>query len=321
MAGALQPTDYPVNDPLMKTYKAAVRAAFQKEIDEGDQARDQISSIVENPTNNPEDAADDAFAQAAAAVKHRLSRNRVHLEHLTAHLGGFKPRNRDELRSEHEQALLSAVGLRPPEWDRSDGERDFEEIWHNGHVPLDARIFAQRPCDTCASRTTSMPTSRVGQREILNSACFCQLNRARAIGGAVSMLIANVRDLVLQNPDDQFLQSIVNICSNTALRFLLREPRKVAPSRPESIVPSTLFFLHDCRWLRSGAALLTQIALLRLSDANVHASIPAFVARAMSEAMRRGRLLRSDGGVELLLALDGTVHAAELLKLSEQHHR
>jgi hypothetical protein len=95
---------------------------------------------------------------------------------------------------------------------------------------------------------------------------------------------------------------------------------KVDPSRPESIVPLTLFFLHDCRWLRSGAALLTQIALLHLSDANVHASIPAVVARAMSEAMRRGRLLRSDGGVELLLALDGTVHAAELLKLSEQHH-
>jgi hypothetical protein len=201
-----------------------------------------------------------------------------------------------------------------------EGDRVFADIWHTGLLPLDAGIFAQPPCRICQLRAAHPPTSPQGRHEILNSANFNQLDRARAIGGATCLLVANTRDAALQKPDDQFLQKAMMLCSNTVFRFLLRDQRKVASRRPESIVPLALFFLHDCRWLRSGAALLTQIALWKMQIKNENRSAPAATARAISGTLRRGDVLqRSPGSIDMLLTIDGTVRAAELLKLTDPH--
>jgi hypothetical protein len=134
------------------------------------------------------------------------------------------------------------------------------------------------------------------------------------------MIIAGIRDAALQDPDDQFLQGTMILCSNTIFRFLLREGRKVSPSRPESIVPLTLFFLNDCRLLRAGAALQTQLALWKMPSAGGDASLPAAVSRAIVETFRRARVLKLfDGGVGMLLTADGLAHAAEFLKSTESH--
>jgi hypothetical protein len=320
MAGVLQPENCPAADPLMQTYEAAVRQAFRTQIDRGDLALVQVLARATASDKDALTAEDQAFAEAEAAANRRVTRTRLRLERLAADLGGTQPRTRDEMKREDEQALLSAAGLRPLWFDHDEGDRDFEDIWHTGLPPIDLDIFAKPPCEACSSRTAHMPTSPQGRHDILNSACICQLNRARAIGGAICMLVANLRDAALQDPGDQFLRDAVTLCANTSFRFLLREHRKVAPWRPETIVPCTLFFLQDCRWLRAAAALLTQIALWRMPTAEGDASIPAAAARAMSQTLRRGAVLRlSENSAGMLLSIDGIVQAAELLKPISSH--
>lgn len=323
MAGVLQPADCPPSDPPMRTYEAAVRRAFQKEIDEGDVARDWIASVASNAEldgHDPEVAMDQAFAQAEVVAKRRVTRSRLRLERRAAGLGGFQPRTREELEREEQQAFLSAAELRPAEFDISEDERDFEEIWHNGLPPLDLSLFIKPRCDICAARTLHMPGSRQGQHDILKSTCFCELNRARAIGGAVSMLVANLRNQALHDPNNAFPQQAMEICANTVFRYMLREHHKVAPRRPQSIVFCTLFFLHDCRWLRSAAALLTQLALLGIPAAKDDPSVPGAVARAMSASFPRGRIMRQpELGVGMLLATDGLAEAGELIKATNLH--
>jgi hypothetical protein len=316
MAGILQPADCSADDPLMKAYEAAVRRAFRKEINEYDEARIQVSSMASAPGRDPDEAEDDAFKAAQALARHRSSSRLHRLEQFGADLGGFQPRTRAELEREWEQSLLSAVGLRAPGWDLSEDERGFEEIWHNGLVPLDVAMWAGPPCSTCAARTAHMPTSLQGQHDILDSVCFCQLNRARAIGGSVCTLVANLRDQALRNPDDQVAQDALKLCSNTVFRFLIRGDRKVHPGEPGSIVPATLFFLHDCHWLRTAAVLLIEIALRSIPSAKGDRSIPVAVAAAMNETLNRGTMLRkSRDAVGILLAIDGILQAGELLKL------
>jgi hypothetical protein len=313
MAGVLQPVACSAVDPLMSTYEAAIRHAFRKEIDEGDPVRDKFAAA------DSEESIDEASKRASKAAKRHI-RSKLRLERAAADFGGFQAQTLEELTYRYEQAVTSSAGLIPPDWVYSDDDRDFKEIWDNGYIPLDADICAQPPCGTCEARTEHMPTSRQGQHDILDSVCFCELDRARAIGGAVTFLVANLRDSALQDPDDPFLQAVMALCSNTVFRFMLREHRKLAPWRSESIVPCTLFFLHDCRWLKVGARVLTQVALWKIPSANGDATIPATVVRAMCKTIRKNHTLRSEDGVAMLLSMDGTVKAAELLKLIDVHH-
>jgi hypothetical protein len=244
----------------------------------------------------------------------------MRLENVGAGLGGSlggSPRTRAQVQQEEEQALLSATGLLSPKLE-DEKSLEYRKFWHNGLAPLDVEIFAQQKCEICSSRTTHFPTSPQGRRDILDSVCFCQLNRARAIGGAVCFMVANLRERAYQNPDDQYFQYAMKLISCTFFRFLLREHYKVAPRRPDSIVPCTLAFLYDCRWLRSGAALLTQLALAKMPAVEGHPSMPATVARVLTETLGRTRMLRaSDDGVGMLLVSDGTIQAAEILKLDK----
>lgn len=319
MAGVVQPESCSTSDPLTKTYEAAIRRVFQTQIDRGDKGWNRVSALLAAGSTSRDKAEDDAFAEANRIAKRRVNRDRIRLENVGAGLGG-NPRTRAQLQRDEEQALLTATGLLPPRLELDENILEFTEFWHNGLVPIDVEIFTQLECETCSSRTTHFPTSPQGRRNILDSVCFCQLNRARAIGGAVCFMIANLRDQAQQNPDDQYLQYAMKLISCTFFRFFLREHFKVAPWCPESIVPATLAFLHDCRWLRSGAALLTQLALAKMPAVKGYPWMPAAVAHALTETLGRARMMRNPGvGVGPLLISDGVMQAAKMLKLDKSH--
>jgi hypothetical protein len=317
MAGFLQPQNTSYANELAATHIASVRRALSKWINSGDRDRDRISRIVDRGTSDPEKALDDAFAEAETISKRRTSKAKVTFDRIGAELGGGRPRTRGEMKAEEEQAYLNAAELRPPNLEHHSNERLFAEIWDTNSIPFDAHIFREE-CTICASRTERMASSRAGQQEILRAACFCEINRARAIGGAVSMLVAGVRDVALSNPDDPFARAAVQLISNTVFRFLVRDPRKVSPDQPVSIASCTLFFLHDCRWQRSGAATLLQLALWKIDSAGSVSGV-AKAARAMDDVLDRASLLRSADGVGMLLALDGILQSEELL-LSHSAH-
>jgi hypothetical protein len=242
------------------------------------------------------------------------------VETVIAEMTGVRPRIRDELQAEEEQALLAATGLIWPERQREEGDRSFEAIWHTGLVPLDAGIFALPDCATCESKTTHYPTSPQGRREILDASSFTELNRARAIGGAVCLLIVNTRNAALRSPEDTALRGLMTLIANTAFRLHLREPAKIHPARPALIVPTTLFFLHDCRWLRSAASLLAQDAVNRMPTVGGDLSILATVSHVFTETVPRALILRlSQDGVGMLLLADGLTEAVKLIQSGEMH--
>jgi hypothetical protein len=131
--------------------------------------------------------------------------------------------------------------------------------WSGEPLPVDAPIFARR-C-TCDLRTSHMASTPEGLHDILRTATFAELNMARAIGGAVTMLASTIREAAWANPADENLKASARLYSSTFFRGFLRAPAKVDPERrPETIVSCTLLFLYSCDWLRSGAALLAALA-------------------------------------------------------------
>ncbi|MBT2449179.1 hypothetical protein J7F03_19185 [Streptomyces sp. ISL-43] len=301
---------------LTTTHIASVRRVLNKWIDSGERDRDRISRFTDDGDHS-EAALDGAYAEAEKVSKRRTSKAKITFDRIGAELSGTTARTREEIKTAEEQAYLSAAQLRPPLWDRNEDERSFAEIWDTGLVPLDASIFRSE-CRVCTSRTKHMAGSLVGQREILESACFCEINRARAIGGAMSMLVAGVRDAALADPGDSFAQAAVQLISNTVFRFLLRDIRKVSPDQPASIASCALFFLHNCGWLKSGAATLMQLAIWKMESAEDTSDVVK-VARAMDEVLHRPSLLRSAGGIGMLLTLDGTLESDELLRRRSAH--
>lgn len=133
------------------------------------------------------------------------------------------------------------------------------------------------------------------------------------------MLVASIREAALNDPGDDGLHYAVALISNTVFRVILRQPPKVSPRVPDSIVPITLFFLNDCRWLRSGAVLLTQIAVSQMPSVKGDTAMPAVVMGMMVEtAGRTGMLRLFRDGVGMLLTADGLTEAAKFLKLRDR---
>lgn len=306
-------TDGP--DELEATHIASVRRALGRWIDSGDRDRDRIARLADDG-GHCEAALDEAYAEAERVARRRTSRAKITHDRIGAELSGTASRTREEIRTAEEQAYLSAARLREPLGDRGDG-RAFADVWDTGSVPLDAHFFRDS-CRTCASRTEHMASSAAGQRDILASTCFCEMNRARAIGGAASMLVAGARAAALADPGDPFARASVRLISNTVFRFLLRDLRKVSPDQPTSIASCTLFFLHDCAWLKSGAAVLTQLAIWKTAAAEGAPGVVE-VGRAVDEVLHRPSLLRSAEGIGMLLMLDGTLESAELLRRNSAH--
>ncbi|MGW9368818.1 hypothetical protein ACWGVR_02170 [Streptomyces xanthophaeus] len=312
MAGILQPRNARNSDELTATHIASARRAINKWIDSGDKDRDRISRVA-NDGDYSESALDDAYKKAEKVAKRRASKAKIAFDRIGAELSDTLPRTRAEIKDAEERSYLSAARLQTP----LEGHNADERIWDNGLVPLDALMFRDE-CPVCTSRTKHMAGSLIGQREILKSACFCEINRARAIGGAISMLVASMRDAALEDPSDATAQASVQLIANTVFRFLLRDIRKVSPDQPTSIAACILFFLHDCSWLRSGAATLMQLSLWHIKSAKDLSTI-ASVSRAMDEVLHRPSLVRSTEGIGLLLMIDGISEANELLRHNSAH--
>lgn len=315
MAGLLQPRNIPCVNELTATHIASVRRALNKWIDSGDRDRDRISRRASDG-NYTESALDEAYSEAEKVSNRRTSKAKVAFDRIGAELSGTAPSTRGEIKTAEEKAYLSAAQLRPSLWgDDDEGER--ANIWDTGLTPLDASIF-RNECQICASRTKHFAGSLIGQREILRSACFCEINRARAIGGSISMLVASVRDAAHADPGDSFARAAVQLIANTAFRFLLRDIANISPDRPTSVAACTLFFLHDCRLLKSAAATLMQLAIWKIESAK-DTSVVVSAARAMDEVLHKPSLLRSADGIGVLLALDGTLESDELLRSHSAH--
>lgn len=316
MVGAVDPERCSADDPLGMTYEAAIRRAFLKEIQEADQPWNRVAAHLAASHLDRELAVDGAFAEAESLAHRRAGRHRIRLEETAAKLSGTIPRTPDEIRREEEQALLAANGF-----DEHDEEvtRSLWRSWDTGLAPLDIHIWTQPPCRRCASRTASFPTSPTGRRNILDASSFAELNQARAIGGAVCIMVAAIRDAATKSPTDTVLRRDMAICSNTAFRMLLPELPKVGLQSPGSIVPCTTFFLTDCRWIKAGAALLMQLALNHMPAANGDARLPATVAGTIVKTIVRTGMLRLfKDGATMMLQADGLNEAAKILKLHDR---
>jgi hypothetical protein len=267
-----------------------------------------------------DEAEDKAFAEAEAIGKLVASRRQIRLETEVTALGSSKPRTPAEIGRDAEQAVLAATGLIPPRLMRDEGDRGFQEIWHTGFLPLDATIMARPDCPVCTSKTAFYPTSPQGQQDILDSSSFTELNRARAIGGPVGMVVASVREAALKKPGDKALRGMVALIENTVFNFFLREPRLIDPRYPRSIVRCAMTFLIDCRWLRSAAALLVEDALNQSRIAVGDPAILVEVGRLFVEAAGRTAILRQfEEGVGILLVHDGLAEAVKLIKSGQMH--
>ncbi|MGW2732341.1 hypothetical protein [Streptomyces sp. NPDC001494] len=326
LAGVVRPASCGSSDEPYATYEKALRRAFRTEIDMADSDVNHIAALAKGalpeslicdgpaPEEATEAGLDRAFAAAESAAAQRVTRRRGRLDRAAAAWGGLTGRTREQMLREEEQSLLAAAELVAPEWQHAPEESAAPPFPLDAGRPLDAGIFtATRDTCDCRSLTTHMPTSRAGRHDILDAVCFCQLDRARAVGGAVCSMVTTLRDAALAAPDDPFLQAAMALCSRTVFRLLLRHGPQLSLQRPVSIVPLTLFFLQDCRWLRSGAALLMQFALWRMPAAEGDTARIAAVFRALDEELPRPRTLRSQGGTGLLLSLDGILHSARLL--------
>jgi hypothetical protein len=319
MAGIVQPDRFSADDPLGKAYEAAIRRVFRTEIHQGAKAWNRVTARLAEGRDRDE-AEDKAFAEAEAIGKLVASRRQIRLETEVTALGSSKPRTPAEIGRDAEQAVLAATGLIPPRLKRDEGDRGFQEIWHTGFLPLDATIMARPDCPVCTSKTAFYPTSPQGQQDILDSSSFTELNRARAIGGAVGMVVASVREAALKKPDDKALRGMVALIENTVFNFFLREPRLIDPRYPRSIVRCAMTFLIDCRWLRSAAALLVEDALNQSRIAVGDPAILVEVGRLFVEAAGRTAILRQfEEGVGILLVHDGLAEAVKLIKSGQMH--
>ena len=158
-----------------------------------------------------------------------------------------------------------------------------------------------------------MASTPEGLHDILRTATFAELNMARAIGGAVTMLAPAIREAAWANPADKNLKVGARLYSSTFFRYLLRGTAQVDPQRrPETIVSCTLLFLYNCAWLRSGAALLAALARQWMSAADaVHAL--AEIAQVFAQTVPRAEWVRN-GLMRPLLQADGTALAVKLLQ-------
>jgi len=320
-AGVVQPQDGPADGPLMRTYEAAVRRAFQKQLEDPGTTWNRVWARSQAVGEDPQAAEDSAFREAETLGRMSVPRRRIGFERTAAHLTGAQARSAEQMRRETEQALLSVTGLKNFGYDRDEGDLTFEQAWDTGLPPLDLHIWTRPRCTICASRTTHVATSPQGGRDILDSASFFELNRAKAIGGAVCTLITQVRDAALRDPEAPETRAAIALCANTSFRFFLRTPMMVSPQHPEWIVPCTLFFTRDCAWLRSAAALLTQHALWRMpTAAGLDKFAPAKVARTITDTVGRANTIKLfKNGPWALLAADGLVASAELIEHGQSH--
>lgn len=318
MGGVVQPGQCPAGDLLRETYETAIRRAFRKEIQQRDKALNRVTAHLAASYKDRTQAKDNAFKEAQALARRRADKART-LETTGASLSGTAPRTPEELQSEGGQALLAAA-RQIPDLEPDDVYQRFGEIWFKDLAPMDAGIWAQPDCPVCDSRTANFATSPDGRRDILRSASFAELNRARAIGGAVCMMIAHIREAFLRSPDDTALRHDVALCSNTAFRVFLREPLMIDLRSPGSIVPCTLFFLSDCRWISSGAALLTQVAVNHMPSGGRDTALPAAAADALVEIAGRSGILRLfENGAAMLLMADGLTESAKVVKSHDAH--
>jgi hypothetical protein len=315
MAGVLQPTDCPATDALMQTYEAAVCRAFRREIINEAAQVEEVACLANSSENSVEEAEDAAFARAEELAKRHVTNSALHLERLVASLEEGSPRTRAEKERDDQYVLLKAAGISVPDPERSDDQRSWAESWTVNRPQLDAAIFASH-CDVCADRTVHQRTSVEGQLEILESACFCQLNRARAIGGSAFFQLADIRDMAVGEPVSHDIELAFSICASTAFQFALRNHRIVTPWQPQSIVMPTLFMTADCRWQLAGAALLLALGRIKSPHADKDPLGHVKMASAMAMDSDRAAMLRKDAvAMGLLLCTDGILSSAELLQL------
>lgn len=321
-SGAFQSEDPDSAGEVFSAYEAAVRRAFRWQIDRGNAALRRVRAAVIPPGNgydpNEADASDDdgldgAYAEAAAPIDKASLREQWRAARLGAQLAGTQPPAADELNKEHEQALLiAALGQQAMANGGLEPMRHFRPSnWSGEPLPLDAPIFARR-C-TCDLRTSHMASTPEGLHDILRTATFAELNMARAIGGAVTMLAPTIREAAWANPADENLKASARLYSSTFFRRFLRAPAKVDPERrPETIVSCTLLFLYNCDWLRSGAAVLAALARQWMSAADAAHALPE-ITRMFAETVPRAEWVRN-GLIRPLLQADGTALAVKLLE-------
>ena len=126
------------------------------------------------------------------------------------------------------------------------------------------------------------------------------------------MLVPRILAGAASEPENPVFQAAIQLCSNTVFRNLLREPAFVRPAQPETIVPCTLFYLHDCRWLTAGAALLIEFSFLWNPAVKDDLALLRAVMQHINDSVPRGRMLRSGSTPGTLLAGDGVLHAIPL---------
>lgn len=320
-SGAFQPEDPDSTGEVFRAYEAAIRRAFRWQIDRGNADLRKIRAAVIPSANgddpNEADAFDDgltdAYAEAAGSINKASLRGHLRAARLGAQLVGTQPPRADELHERLEQALLvAALGQQAGTEPILDPMRHFRPAdWSGEPPPLDALIFGRR-C-ICDPRTSHMASTPEGLHDILRTATFAELNMARAIGGAVTMLAPTIREATWADPADENLKASARLYSSTFFRSFLRAPARVYPERrPETIVTCTLLFLYKCDWLRSGAALLAALARQWMSAAGVARLLPA-TSQAFAQTVPRAEWIRT-GLIRPLLQADGTALAVKLLE-------
>ncbi len=173
MVGAIRRTDCKSVDPIMKVYESSIRKAFRWQIDRGSATRRQTVSAATAQGKSRIAAENDAFDIADAAKDHARHVRRFHRFASTA--GGFPQQTLEEIKRHMERSLLHAAGIISEPDEVIEGERLAMALWHNRPVPLDVGIWTQPPCKVCTTRTRHHATSDLGRREILASACLCDL--------------------------------------------------------------------------------------------------------------------------------------------------
>ncbi|MFG1643139.1 hypothetical protein ACGFMK_22835 [Amycolatopsis sp. NPDC049252] len=316
--GALQPDAANESDSLFVTYEDAVRRAFEWKIDRGNEALRQVRAAAAEPSergdplwaDSVEGRLDEAYRTAAMISEDPNDhRHLLRAAREGAKATGLPAMSLDELLQRQEQALLIAAlgpqaeaGTAYDQASRGDLPKEV--------FPLDAAIFA-RGC-RCAPRTIHLGSTPEGLRDILRTATFSELNTARAIGGAVTVLAPAIRRAVMANPADKQLQSALSLYNSTFFRGFLHSPAMVNLRQPETIVTCTLAFLHDCAWLRSGAALLATLAR-RQSESGAVGDLRHTAIRAIVDLLPRAQWIR-EGLLAPLLQADGFATALRLLE-------
>jgi hypothetical protein len=320
-SGAFQPEDPHSASEVFCAYEAAVRRAFRWQIDRGNTDLRKIRAAVIPPANGDDpseadafdDGLTDAYAEAAASIDKASLKEHLKAARRGAQLAGTETPSADEVHERLEQALLvAALGQ------QAETEQALEPMRHNRPtnwsaepLPIDAPIFGRR-C-ICDLRTSHMASTPEGLHDILRTATFAELNMARAIGGAVTMIAPAIREAAWADSADENLKASARLYSSTFFRRFLNAPARVDPERrPETIVTCTLLFLYDCNWLRSGAALLAALARQWMSAADSAPFLPAAI-QVFAQTVPRAEWVRN-GLIRPLLQADGTALAVKLLE-------